>query len=250
MITMIKQKNQELLDLKNKSGIYQIINLNNKKRYIGSANDLYNRFRQHLSSLRRQKHSNLYLQRSFIKYTGNNFEFSIIEFCEKESLLKREQYYLDIIKPEYNISISSTAPMAGRKHSSETLEKLKGREVWNKGIPRTEDEKLLMSKRRREEIKKKPPEWHKMISKIRSETSPKYWKGKKLPDHVIRKLIEYGKSISQKIKCNETGEIFNSQKECSIKLNIRQGHIAEQLSGKRLRVSGKYTFTRITNEDI
>ncbi len=91
-----------------KSGIYKIINLVNKKIYIGSAVDLEKRFYGHLNSLRKQKHVNKHLQFSFNKYGEECFKFEIIEYCEREKLIEREQYYIDKYKAcekGYNICL-------------------------------------------------------------------------------------------------------------------------------------------------
>lgn len=86
------------------SGIYKIVNVINNKFYIGSSKNLNKRFKIHLSELKNNRHNNFYLQKSFNKYGENNFKFEIIENCSKEILLKREQYYIDTLKPEYNLS--------------------------------------------------------------------------------------------------------------------------------------------------
>jgi len=108
-------------------GIYQIINKVNNKSYIGSSSDINKRFRTHKRDLNKNNHHNIHLQRAWNKYNESGFIFSIIEECSKDSLLKREQYYLDNLKPEYNISLDSAAPMTNRKHSLETIEKFKNR---------------------------------------------------------------------------------------------------------------------------
>lgn len=84
-------------------GIYKIINITNNKLYIGSAIDLKSRKRQHWHLLNNNKHHSKYLQRSFNKYKKENFIFETIENCKAEDLIKREQYYIDSLKPEYNI---------------------------------------------------------------------------------------------------------------------------------------------------
>jgi len=106
------------------SGIYQITNQINGNRYIGSAVNLQRRWREHLSRLRRRQHSNEHLQRAFEKYGESAFTYSVLEQTEKVSqLVRREQHFLDRLKPEYNI-----APMAGNlvgvRRSPETCRKL------------------------------------------------------------------------------------------------------------------------------
>lgn len=92
-------------ELKSKSGIYCIINISNSKRYIGSSTNMWQRLQKHRSLLRHNKHDNLKLQNGWNKYEENNFDYYILEFCEKEFLEKREQFFIDTLKPEYNITL-------------------------------------------------------------------------------------------------------------------------------------------------
>lgn len=86
-------------ELKKKSGIYKIV-INNKF-YIGSACNLYQRIHHHKSELLKNKHANTHLQRSFNKH--KYFTFEILAECPKEYLLKLEQWFMDSLKPQYNI---------------------------------------------------------------------------------------------------------------------------------------------------
>ena len=87
------------------TGIYQIRNLVNDNIYVGSAVDISQRWWRHTCDLRKNKHHSQHLQRAWNKYGKESFELSILEECEpvKETLLDREQYYLDTFRPEYNI---------------------------------------------------------------------------------------------------------------------------------------------------
>jgi group I intron endonuclease len=38
-----------------------------------------------------------------LKYSYSNFKLEILEFFEKENVINREQYYIDLFKPEYNV---------------------------------------------------------------------------------------------------------------------------------------------------
>jgi len=88
-------------------GIYKIFNLVNNKIYIGSASSnggFRKRWNEHKSDLNRNVHHNKHLQLSWNKYGSDNFKFEIIELINDTSLiLEREQYYLDNLKPDYNI---------------------------------------------------------------------------------------------------------------------------------------------------
>ena len=85
------------------SGIYKITNKVNGKFYIGSSCNLQKREWQHFNQLKRNKHSSNKLQNSYNKYGKNNFKFEIIAICPDIYLVKLEQWFLDNLKPQYNI---------------------------------------------------------------------------------------------------------------------------------------------------
>lgn len=106
-----------------KIGIYKIVNIITNKCYIGSSNNIDVRFNTHIHSLKNNKHHSIKLQNSYNKHGIDNFIFEVIEFCDIESLLKKEQYYIDFFNSYhngYNCSMDSSNPMLGRKHSEKT----------------------------------------------------------------------------------------------------------------------------------
>lgn len=121
----------------NASGIYKWINLVNGKIYIGSAVKFRKRKDLHLLNLRRGDHHSKYLQYAYNKYGEDKFKFEIIELCSKENLETREQYYLDTLKPEYNIC-KRTDSRLGIKSSPEHIAKIV---AANKGKTRTPEQK-------------------------------------------------------------------------------------------------------------
>src|SRR5689334_15389338 len=115
-----------------KPGIYKITNILNNKFYIGSAVSCGRRWNIHKCHLLKNKHHSKYLQNTFNKYGLNNFTFEIIELVEdfandkailKECLLRREQYYIDSLKPEYNIAPTAGSNL-GYKFSEESRNKI------------------------------------------------------------------------------------------------------------------------------
>ena len=80
-------------------GIYKITNTVNGKFYIGSSNNIYNRWKQHKTQLNDGMHGNIHLQNAWNMYGGQNFKFEIIEECAPEIQFEREQYYLDMLNP-------------------------------------------------------------------------------------------------------------------------------------------------------
>lgn len=75
-------------------GIYEILNTNNQKRYIGQSIDIHRRWIQHRSELKNGCHSNEYLQFSWNKYGEDTFEFNILERCNEDELNEREVFYI------------------------------------------------------------------------------------------------------------------------------------------------------------
>jgi len=106
------------------SGIYQITNRENGKRYIGSAVNLKKRWRNHLGALRRGQHSNPHLQAAFLVYGEQAFMFSILKRVAPEKLIEHEQRFLDTLLPEYNIAPMASNSMLGRQHTAETRVKM------------------------------------------------------------------------------------------------------------------------------
>jgi group I intron endonuclease len=68
------------------------------------------------------------ISNSLLKYSYDNFSLDILEYCEPDVLIKREQYYLDTLKCEYNI-LKKAGSRLGCKHSLETLLKFKERRL-------------------------------------------------------------------------------------------------------------------------
>jgi group I intron endonuclease len=117
----------------NKSGIYCILNLRDGKRYIGSAHNFGKRLYSHSYRLKNKKHNNPIMQNTYDKFGLDIFEFLIIEICIIDDLIKIEQRYLDDVfminnhyDYYYNVVKSASAPMAGRKHTEESLKKMRG----------------------------------------------------------------------------------------------------------------------------
>lgn len=68
--------------------------------------------------------SNRLIDRALLKYGFSNFSLEILEYCNVKILLEREQYYLDKLKPVYNI-VEKAGSTIGYKHTEETLQKMR-----------------------------------------------------------------------------------------------------------------------------
>jgi group I intron endonuclease len=111
-------KSKIILDNKSKCGVYRITNLTTYKFYIGSSNNLSIRFRGYFN-VNQLMRSNMYIYKAILKYGYSNFSLDILEYCEPNLLISREQYYLDTLKPEYNI-LKIAHSFLGFKHSLKT----------------------------------------------------------------------------------------------------------------------------------
>ena len=78
------------------SGIYEIVNTVNGKRYIGSSVNIKTRWSQHRVRLSSGDHHCPPLQRAWVKYGSDAFEFRVIERCGRDVLVSLEQSYLDL----------------------------------------------------------------------------------------------------------------------------------------------------------
>lgn len=115
----------------NKSGIYRITNTINGKIYIGSSVNITERWYRHKRLLRKDAHHNKHLQNAWNKYGESEFTFTIIENCEVDNLTVREQYFLNTLKPQYNICPTAGSSL-GWKHSEETKRHLSKVGMGNK----------------------------------------------------------------------------------------------------------------------
>lgn len=105
------------------TGIYEIRNTINGKRYVGSAVDFGNRWRVHVQSLNRGDHHSRALQRAWRRYSPRAFQFNRLLVCSKEHLIMYEQICMDAMKPEYNCAPKAGSQM-GFKHSLESRGKM------------------------------------------------------------------------------------------------------------------------------
>jgi group I intron endonuclease len=109
-----------------KSGIYRLNNLRNNKSYVGSSICLSDRFNNYYSLgflNRKIKKGSSAIYSALLKYGYSNFSLDILEYCIPNMLIKREQYYIDCLKPEYNI-LKIAGSRLGSKHSEATKQLL------------------------------------------------------------------------------------------------------------------------------
>lgn len=114
-----------------KTGIYKISNSINDKIYIGSSKNLKERKLTHFYMLRDNIHCNKILQHFVNKYGLDTLNFEVIEECNIENLISREQHYLDILNPQFNICKKADRPEPQKIYDLEFWQKVAN--LYNQG---------------------------------------------------------------------------------------------------------------------
>lgn len=163
-------------------GIYAINRIGTDNFYVGQSINIWKRWIKHLQDLRTNRHSSVFLQRSFNKHGESAFEFSVLEAGtdprDKQALTRAEQRWMDTLNSCFNwapaagsnagiklsadtrakmslahrgnkVNLGRPSPRKGTKLSSETCQRIsvakKGFPGPNKGIPRTAEVKAKIS---------------------------------------------------------------------------------------------------------
>lgn len=187
---------------------------------------------------------NSYIHNALLKLGYFNFSLEILEYCEKKSTILREQFYMDLMKPEYNI-LKQAGSSLGYRHTEETIAKMssfqKGVRKIGKANPMFGKKgerhpmfgiKFSLPRRGTETLKK-------MSNKKLGEKNPMF--GKKHTEDARGKL-----SIPIQVLNTNTGEIkvYKSGKEASIYLGCSPGTIINYTKNDKL-FKGVYKLNQI-----
>jgi group I intron endonuclease len=134
-------KRQAVKDNRGKSGIYRWINKVNGNSYVGSSVNLGKRFSNYYSfNYITDPKRNMLIHKALIKHGYSNFTLEVLEYCDTSNLISREQYYINLLQPLYNI-LQVAGSSLGFTHSKETLAKFKARSLtpehkarWNEHL--------------------------------------------------------------------------------------------------------------------
>lgn len=127
-----------LKENKGKCGIYLPFgfwtNITNGRSYVGSSVNLERRLKCYyntyfLETAIKKRKSLVYS--SLLKHGYSNFTLDILEYCGSSEALQREQYYIDLLKPRYNILLIAGSRL-GSKHSEEVKAKISASAKGNK----------------------------------------------------------------------------------------------------------------------
>lgn len=176
------------------TGIYKIQSTIKPERiYIGSAIDIKRRWIGHIQDFKKNKHHSIKFQRHFNKYGESDLQFSVLLGCEKEDLIKHEQFFIDSHKPYFNVRMIANSNI-NIKLSDETKKKIG---IANKGhkMPKENYEKLIIkntgnkynvgrkasieTRRRMSESRKGRISWNKGLKGCFSEETKKLWSEQK-----------------------------------------------------------------------
>ena len=216
------------------TGIYLIKNTITNQIYVGSTSSSFRkRFHQHFNSLKHNKHHNKHFQSSYNKYGKENFCFIILELCEKEKCIEREQYYIDTLLPEYNKS-PTAGSMLGNKLSEETKEKIskanKGKTGHKLGQKLSEETKKRLSESKKgkslsEDHKKKAIENLKKVDNS-------------------KKIAEHRKAVCKKVICINDGKIFESGTDASNYYKINRGNLHTAMKENKSIKKFKFEYVK------
>lgn len=166
--------------------------------------NIKDRFNTHMQYLRKNIHPNFKFQKAFDKYGEDSFHLEVLEYCEKDKLVERENFYLDLLKPYlrkngYNIVENSidlkrlnetkNSPEAKQKRSKTVKEQWKNADHSYKRIQAI---KLSVNKPEIIEFHRK-----RMLSQL---SDPKFIEGRNLWINNQKENESYKKSMSEKVK--------------------------------------------------
>lgn len=217
------------------------------KVYIGSAVKLRMRFMTHRRAFEKGAHDNERLQNYYNKYGSPSLSFRVLEYCRKEKLIEREQYYIDTLNPFFNIARIAGAtyglkPWLGKSHTEETKAKIKATnmETFSKR-PKKEKTVKLTRAQNNERIANlnRTPEGRKRCSDLHKGNT--YWLGKKHKPETIANRIGALNGNSKKVHCKELDITFSTCKDAYLHFGVTRGAISNSIKrGNKLK--GQFTL--------
>lgn len=247
-------------------GIYKITCTQNKKVYIGSSGNIHTRWSGHKYRLRKNI-SNPNLQNSYNKYGLSSFVFEVLEECQLENIIEREIFWANKYKNEnielFNTGVFVDNPTRGIKFDEARIQKQKDYFKHHKNpaegrkwVYRNDEQKYVKQdeltlyfdmgfvlglckshknkiSKRQKEIGRKPTEHNILLLKEHARKPKSEICKQRLKEiHTLMKGV--------KVKCIETGEIFDSYAEAAKKFNTSYQAIRQSILNNGTCVKHKF----------
>ena len=92
------------------------------------------------------------IYKAILKHGYSNFRLEILEYCAPEECIKREQHFIDLLKPSFNLKRKAGSSLS-YKHGEETLTNMskakKGETNPMYGKNHKEETKTMMSEKKK-----------------------------------------------------------------------------------------------------
>lgn len=219
---------------KNFSCICKIQSLKNRKCYIGSALNYKTRMRHHIWHLKKNTHHSIYLQNHVNKYGLKDIVFEVLSICDSNELIKKEQFYIDLFTPEFNISKYAYSTL-GVKCSEDKKEKLRKIHTGRKATPQA------VEANRQGQIKRHlvplPKSFGIAVSKGLRES--KLWQQVVHSEEFRAKQV-YAQKTKKEIICITNNTIYPSIRAAAKELNIMHISISRVCRGMIPKTHGLF----------
>lgn len=226
------------------SGVY-VIECNGRQ-YVGSAQDISSRWAVHRCDLRKGRHHSRYLQRAYNKYGEVALAFSVLEYCEVDQCITREQYWIDALHPAYNmhslarsplgvkrgeatraklraIGMKRNPPMLGKNHTEETRAKMRGRVVSEETRAKLRDRVISEETRAKLSAAKKG----KPRPRVAVEKGAAALRGRKRPPEVVEKWrqkligVKHSEERRAKNSASHKGQVIPPEQRAKISASLK-----------------------------
>lgn len=204
-------------------GIYEIVNCEDNKKYIGYSKYIERRIKRHFKKLSKNLHENSYLQNAWNKYGEESFSYFIIEELDPNLLKEKESEYIKLLDAKHPNGYNLTDGGDGIVNLDEkSKDKIRKAQMGNKNRLGA-----VLSQKTRNKIS--VGNKGKVISNKRKKELSDNWLGNKNPN--------YGKQISEesKMKLSESlkGRIpWNKGKKMSEKARKNMSESAKKRKKK------------------
>jgi group I intron endonuclease len=144
-LSPLSEKPHISLENRISSGVYALICRVTNKVYVGSSVHLGLRLLDYTQPAYLAQQTRRPILKAIVKYGLINFIFIVLETCNSTDTLQREQYWIDLLNPEYNLSPTAGSTL-GITLSEETKAKIRAAHM---GKTHSLETRRLMSETRR-----------------------------------------------------------------------------------------------------